>query len=107
MTADLPSPISHLPLEPLPPSDVVPGIAPIIADRRDILRKIQALQSKLDDEKPFVVRIGVAFYLYQRDWIVVQTQTAQMMIDYLAATFPAGVKIRWFVLPVQQPLQAA
>lgn len=90
----------------LPPSDFTPGIAPIVLDRADILRQIEALQNKLDGCKPFIVSVGGALKLYQGKEIVVQTtgpDRAQRMCDYLNANLPNGMTVEWRVIP-SQPL---
>jgi hypothetical protein len=88
----------------LPPSDIVPGIAPAVIDRAWALREIERLQNKLADLQPCVIRIGGLFNLYQSAEVRVQTPDAQLMWDYLNTNFPKGTKVRWFVLPQQQPL---
>jgi hypothetical protein len=86
-----------------PPSDIVPGIAPIFADRAHVLRKIDVLQTRLDELKPFVVRVGTCLRLYFGQRVVVQTQDAQGMIDYTNAFF-SGTAIHWCLLPAEQSL---
>jgi hypothetical protein len=88
----------------LPPSDVVPGIAPQAIDYDWALRQIERIQSKLEELGPCVIRVGGLFNLYQSVEVRVQTPDAQMMWDYLNSNFLKGTRVRWFVLPQQQPL---
>lgn len=84
------------------PSDIVPGIAPVSIDYDWALREIERLQTKLDELRPCVIRVGGLFNLYQCAQVCVQTPSAQLMWDYLGVHFPKGVQ--WFVLPTQPPL---
>lgn len=92
MNHNLPSPNSDL------PSDLTPGIPPVVLDRAAVNAQIDRLLAKLDDLRPVIVRAGGLVCCYQAGQLRAQATDANSMITYLNKVFP-GAKSRWFLLP--------
>ena len=82
------------------PSDITPGIAPIVICRSTIEKAIASVEKKLDDLRPLITFENGLFVMREfgrGKRVTMQAREAQQIIDYAESRYPKGAKIRWII----------